>query len=153
MATYKFSKKSRICSKNDFKTILDYKLFSKNELMTLYMAPKNAAEPRFAVSVSSKTAPAAVRNRLKRLAREAFRLSREKTAGDFDYFLIYSARLSKRSSSDINPVRGRKSKMPGGRNNQSASNGIKKITLSEVKRGFLELAEQGRRRFEKERNK
>lgn len=153
MATYKFSKKSRISSKNDFKAIVDYNLFNRNELMTLYMAPKKAAEPRFAVSVSSKTAPAAVRNRLKRLAREAFRLSRDEIAAEFDYFVIYSARLSKRSSSDINPVRGKKSKMSGGRNNQPASNGIKKITLSEVKQGFVELAEQGRKRFEKERNK
>lgn len=130
MTTYKFSKKSRISSKDDFKTILDYKLFNRNELMTLYMAPKGASESRFAVSVSSKTAPAAVRNRLKRLAREAFRLSRDKIAGGFDYFVIYSARLSKRGDSDI-----------------------KKITLSRVKQGFIELAEQGRRRFEKKQNK
>ena len=108
---------------------MDYKLFFRNELMTLYMAPKSESEPRFAVSISSKTAPAAVRNRLKRLAREAFRLSRDEVAGDFDYFIIYSARLSKRGDSDI-----------------------KKITLSEVKQGFIALAERGRRRFEKERN-
>lgn len=131
---------------------MGYKLFNRNELMTLYMAPKSGAKPRFAVSVSSKTAPAAVRNRLKRLAREAFRLSQDEIAGDFDYFIIYSARLSKRADSDINPVRDKKSKMSGGRNNRSASNGIKKITLSEVKQGFIALAELGRRRFEKERN-
>ncbi|MDD5011223.1 MAG: ribonuclease P protein component, partial [Phycisphaerae bacterium] len=70
MTNYKFSKKSRISSKNDFKAIMDYKLFFRNELMTLYMAPKIGDEPRFAVSISSKTAPAAARNRLKRLARE-----------------------------------------------------------------------------------
>ena len=130
MAIYKFSKKSRISSKNDFRAILDYKLFNRNELMTLYMAPKSTEKPRFAVSISAKTAPAAVRNRLKRLAREAFRLCQDEIAYGFDYFVIYSARLSKKPSSDI-----------------------KKITLSQVKQGFLELAEQGRRRFEKERNK
>jgi len=130
MTTYKFSKKSRISSKDDFKTVLDYKLFYRNELMTLYMAPKSTAKPRFAVSISSKTAPAAIRNRLKRLAREAFRLSQNEVADSFDYFVIYSTRLSKKANSDI-----------------------KKITLSQVKQGFVELAEQGRRRFEKERNK
>jgi ribonuclease P protein component len=125
MAKYKFPKSAKLTSKTDFRTVLDYKLFAKNNLMTLYMAPK-AGGARFAVSVSSKIAPAVVRNKLKRLAREAFRLSRGEIADSFDYLVIYSTMLSKKACSDI-----------------------RKITLSEVKQSFLELAEQGRRRFEK----
>ena len=130
MANFKFPKITRIHSKKDFRTLLDSKFFIKNELMKLYITPNGTEKSRFAVSISSKIAPAAVRNRLKRLAREAFRLNQSEIADGFDYFLIYSVMLSKMSNSDI-----------------------KKTTLSEVKRSLLELAEQGHKRFEKERNK
>jgi ribonuclease P protein component len=130
MAKYKFPKSSKLASKTDFRTVLNYKLFAKNDLMTLYMAPNQAEKARFAASISAKTAPAVVRNRLKRLAREAFRLSQNEIAAGFDYLLIYSPMLSKRSRSDI-----------------------KKITLNEVRQSFMELAGKGQGLFEKRHNK
>jgi ribonuclease P protein component len=130
MTNFKFPKITRIHSKKDFRAILDSKLFIKNELMKLYIAPNGTKKSRFAVSISSKIAPVAVRNRLKRLARETFRLSQSEIADGFDYFLIYSVMLSKRPASDIN-----------------------KTTLKQVQQSFIELAKQGHKRFEKERNK
>jgi len=153
MSKYKFPKSARLTSKSDFKATLEYKLFVKNDLMTLYMAPNSLKKPRFAASISSKIAPAACRNRLKRLAREAFRLSQNEISPDFDYLIIYSRMLSKRGNSDINPVRGKTSKMPDGCPRQPTSNGIKKITLNEVRQSFSELARQGYKRFEKKQNK
>jgi len=130
MENCKFPKKVRIPSKKDFKAIFDYKLFFRNDLMTLYIAPNSLKKTRFAVSISSKIAPAAVRNRLKRLAREAFRLNQDKLLSGVDYLIIYSQRLSKNPCSDI-----------------------KKTALSEIKQSFLELAKQGHKRFEKRNNK
>jgi ribonuclease P protein component len=130
MAKCKFPKSAKLTSKTDFRTVLDYKLFSKNDLMTLYMSPNQAGKARFAASISSKIAPAVVRNRLKRLAREAFRLNRHTIPGNFDYLIIFSRMLSKKPCSDI-----------------------RKTALSQVEQGFLELIEQGHRLFEKRRNK
>ena len=130
MAKCKFPKSAKLTSKSDFETILKHKLFIKNELMTLYIAPNNSGKARFGVSVSSKIAPAVVRNRLKRLVREAFRLNRHKLSPNFDYLIIFSRMLSKRPCSDI-----------------------RKTALSQVEKGFLELVEKGHRLFEKRRNK
>jgi ribonuclease P protein component len=120
MVKYKFPKSAKLASKSDFRRVFDYKLFAKNDLMTLYIAPNPAGKPRFAVSISAKIRPAVSRNRLKRLAREAFRLSQYEIHNGFDYLIVYSSSLSKMEKSDI-----------------------RKLTLHQVRQGFMELAEKG----------
>lgn len=128
MAKYKYPKSARISSNADFRTILDYKVFARNRLMTLYIAPANGEKARFAASVSSRIAPAAGRNRLKRLAKEAFRLSRDIIEQRFDYLIIFSPMLSKNKSCDIS-----------------------KLSLKQVQDSFLELLKEGQKRFEDKR--
>jgi ribonuclease P protein component len=122
----KFSKTSRLNSKAAFKNVFDYKLFAKSNLMTVYIAPNTLEKPRFAVSVSGRIRPAVSRNRLKRLARESFRLSQTNLTGGFDYIIVYSPWLSKQQKSDI-----------------------LKITLNEVRQGFTELVSQCYKRYER----
>ena len=128
MAEYKYPKSARLSSKADFKAVLEYKLFSRNRLMTLYMMPNTGEKARFAVSVSSKIASAVGRNRLKRLSREAFRLSRDSIRQKFDYLIIFSPLLSRNKSCDIN-----------------------KLGLKEIRDSFLELLKEGQKRFEDKR--
>jgi ribonuclease P protein component len=94
------------------------------------MMPNIAAKSRFAVSVSSKIAPAVVRNRLKRLARETFRLNSPVIPENFDYLIIFSGMLSKDKSCDI-----------------------KKLSLEQLRDSFLELVRQGKKNFEERQGK
>lgn len=125
MSNYKFPKEFKLASKSDFKAVFDYKLFARNDLMTVYMSPNGLEMRRFAVSISAKAAPAVLRNRLKRIAREAFRLSQYDLPASFDYLIIYSRLLSKRQNFDI-----------------------KAIGLAQVRQGFTELAARAYKRYE-----
>ncbi|OHB51488.1 MAG: ribonuclease P protein component [Planctomycetes bacterium GWF2_41_51] len=129
MMRLNFPKNSKIGSKAAFKAVFDYKLFARNDLITVYMAPNTAQRPRFAVSVSGRISPAVLRNRLKRIAREAFRLTQHDIPAGFDYLIIYSQWLSKRQKSDIS-----------------------NITLNEVRQGFTTLVRQAYKRYEKRQN-
>lgn len=126
MKKYGHPKSARLCAKADFKAVLEHKLFARNGLMTLYAKPNDDEKTRFGVSVSSKITSAVGRNRLKRLSKEAFRLSREAVKGNFDYLIIFSPLLSRTKSCDIN-----------------------KLSLKDVRDSFLELLGQVYKRIEK----
>ncbi len=70
-------------------------LRSSDGLLTLYMAENDCGFPRLGVSVSSSCGNAVVRNRLKRLLREAFRQNQNRLPEEFDYLLMVSSRFAK----------------------------------------------------------
>jgi RNase P protein component len=59
------------------------------------MAENDCGYPRLGISVGKSCGGAVVRNRLKRLLREAFRQSREQIPAGFDYVLMISPKWSK----------------------------------------------------------
>ncbi len=100
MKRFPFPKKSKLVSNSQFKAVLSNRRrwrFS-DRLLTLYMAGNDCGYPRLGVSVGKSHGNAVVRNRLKRLLREAFRQSRGSIPENFDYVLMISPARSKKSA-------------------------------------------------------
>ena len=87
---FSFPKEKRLVNNRQFKAVLARGLRLSNGLLTLYMAQNDCGYPRLGVSVSKSCGNAVVRNRLKRLLREAFRQSQDRIPAGFDYLLMIS---------------------------------------------------------------
>ena len=120
MARFLFRQSQRLRSEAEFRGVMKHKLFRNKGFMRLYIAPNSIGRPRFGVSISRKCGKATVRNRLKRLGREAFRLSQNDIAADFDYVLIFTPKMSKTGTE---PMRM-----------------LETLTFQEVQGSFLDMA-------------
>lgn len=120
MKRFAFPKKSRLVSNMQFKAVLSHRGRRRlsDRVLTLYMAENDCGYPRLGVSVGKAHGKAVVRNRLKRLVREAFRQNQDKIPGGFDYVVMISPDRSKKSQV------GTKAKLP---------------TFEEVRASFLAL--------------
>ncbi len=124
MKRLSFPKKRRLASNRQFKAVLDHGRRVGNSLLTLYVAPNDCGYPRLGVSVGKSSGAAVVRNRLKRLLREAFRQSQHQIPQDFDYVLMIAPRLARSLK-----------QAPTGKGVLAA------LTLRQVQESFLSLIE------------
>lgn len=91
-----FPKKKRLVSNRQFKDVLARKLRVSDDLLTLYIAENDCGYARLGVSIAKSSGGAVVRNRLKRLIREAFRQNQDRIPAGFDYLIMISPQWSKR---------------------------------------------------------
>jgi ribonuclease P protein component len=84
----RFLAKYHLRSGTDFRRVYDTKCSAADGRIVVYAARNTLGHPRIGLSVSRKVGNAVVRNRCRRLLREAFRISREELPLDVDLVLI-----------------------------------------------------------------
>src|SRR5437879_3276695 len=72
----------------DFRRVYDRRRSASDDWLIVYGCENGLPHLRLGLSVSRKVGPAVVRNRLRRLYREAFRLTRHQLASGLDLVLI-----------------------------------------------------------------
>jgi ribonuclease P protein component len=86
--SFAIARNRRIKNSRDFASIYEKRIRAADGNLLIFAAPNARHHARFGVSVSRKLGPAVRRAALKRLLREAFRLSQHELPGDLDLILI-----------------------------------------------------------------
>jgi ribonuclease P protein component len=85
---FRFRAREHLRRPIDFKRVYDRRRSVSNESLIVYAAPNELPHNRLGLSVSRKFGGAVQRNRLRRLYREAYRLTRHEMPSGLDLVLI-----------------------------------------------------------------
>lgn len=83
-----FRKHEHLRRPADFRHVFDQRCSAADQALIVYARLNNLAHARLGLSVSRKVGPAVLRNRWRRLLREAFRLSKEALPVGLDLVIV-----------------------------------------------------------------
>lgn len=121
-----FSKSRRLVTNSQFEAVLARNLRFSNGLLTLYIAENDCSYPRLGISIGKSSGNAVIRNRLKRLMREAFRQNQHQIPASFDYLLMISPKARKKPSKSADTEK-------------SAETGLGELKFEQIEASFLAL--------------
>jgi ribonuclease P protein component len=84
----RFRKAEHLRRPADFRRVYDRRCRASDAWLLVYACPNDLGFSRIGLSVSKKYGSAPARNRLRRLYREAFRLSKQELPRGFDFVLV-----------------------------------------------------------------
>ena len=85
---YPFPKTHRLAGLGTFKAILDLRVKFARGPLVMFAKPNDLSHPRLGISIGRPVGTAAVRNRIKRLLRESFRLMQHDWPRGYDVVVI-----------------------------------------------------------------
>ncbi len=85
---YKLPKKHILRKNSGFQAVYSTGKSYANRMMVLYVLPKDDGPRRIGFAAGKRLGNAVVRNRVKRLMRETYRLNQDKLAGGVDLIII-----------------------------------------------------------------
>ncbi|MFA5553213.1 MAG: ribonuclease P protein component [Phycisphaerae bacterium] len=89
MSRFLFPKSRRLRAKSQFKAVLAQRAYASDQLLRVSAAKNDISYSRLGVSITKSLGSSPLRNRLKRLVREAFRLNQESIPAGYDYIVCY----------------------------------------------------------------
>jgi ribonuclease P protein component len=116
----------RLTDNAQIKAVMSRRLRFSDDLLTLYVAENDCGYPRLGISIGKTYGKAVVRNRFKRLMREAFRRNQGQIPSNLDYLLMVSPRCSDKSEGE--------------------GRALKDVTFEEVNASFVALVGRARRK-------
>lgn len=120
-----FGKSKRLSGKKQFEAVLAGRLRFSDKMLVLYAAQNDCGWPRLGISIAKAFGSAVMRNRMKRLIREAFRQNQERIGAGIDYVVMISPGFVRMMKE---PDEGRKV--------------FKKLTFAEVEKSLMGLAKR-----------
>jgi ribonuclease P protein component len=123
-----FTKGKRLLTNRDFKQVIDTGSRVGDELLVVYASLNGLDYSRIGISLGRSCGGAVVRNRLKRLIREAFRLNSGRIPSGFDYVVLVGSNWPKKISGAVSPA-----------------GAVKKLTLAMVTDSLVALANRAGR--------